>query len=101
MYLSRLSFSTRPGHTHEVEAALGELATLVKQAGGGRTRILRTSYASLGAPDLEFEQEAENLGALEASVEQVTAQEAFQRWSERVTPALLHAPKRELFRVVS
>ena len=101
MYVSRLSFSVRPGHTHEVEAALGELAALVQQAGGARPRILRTSYASLGSPDLEFEQEAENLAALEASVEQVTGMETFQRWSAQVTPALLHAPKRELFRVAS
>jgi len=101
MYVSRLSFSVRPGHTHEVEAALGELAALIQQSGSRSTRILRTSYASLGAPDLQFEQEADSLAALEASIEQVTANAAFQRWSEKITPALLHAPKRELFRVAS
>jgi hypothetical protein len=99
MYLSRLSFSVQPGRTHEVEEALAKLAGLVRQAGGGNTRILRTSYASLGAPDLQFEQEAENLAALEDGMQQVMAMPAFQQWSASVTPALLHSPKRELFRV--
>ena len=100
MYVSRLSFSVRPGHTHEVEQALATLAELVKQSGGGAVRILRTSYASLGAPDLQFEQEAESLADLEEDMGRVMAMEAFQRWSERVTQALLHSPKRELFRLV-
>ena len=100
MFVSRLSFSVRPGHTHEVEQALGKLADLVKQFGGGRTRILRTSYASLGAPDLQFEQEADSLAALEEGIHAVTDAEAFQRWSAEITPALLHSPKRELFRLV-
>ena len=101
MYVSRLSFSVRPGHTHEVEQALQRLAELAGQDGAIRTRILRTSYASLGAPDLQFEQEAATLADLEAAIEKVTGLETFQRWSEQVTPALLQAPKRELFRIVS
>jgi hypothetical protein len=99
MYVSRLSFSVKPGHTHQVEAALGRLAELVRQTGAGNTRILRTSYASLGSPDLQFEQDSESLAALEEGMEKVTAMEAFQRWSADITPALLHSPKRELFRV--
>lgn len=99
MYVSRLSFSIKPGHTHAVEAALSKLAELIHQSGGGRTRILRTSYASLGAPDLQFEQEADSLAALESEMEQVMAMPAFQQWSTEITPVLLHSPKRELFRV--
>ena len=51
MYVSRLAFSTVPGKTGEVERALGRLRNLVEAAGGGRPRVLRTHYASLGAPD--------------------------------------------------
>lgn len=99
MYVSRLSFSVQAGHTHQVEQALSKLASLVQQSGGGQTRILRTSYASLGAPDLQFEQEAESLAALEDGMNTVMATEDFQRWSAEITPVLLHSPKRELYRV--
>lgn len=100
MYVSRLSFSVHPGHTHDVEQALGKLAELVEGAGLGQTRILRTSYASLGAADLEFEQEAPTLAALEDGIARITGEGAFQQWSAGVTPWLLQTPKREVFRRV-
>ena len=100
MYVSRLSFSVHPGHTHDVEQALGKLAKLVEGAGLGQTRILRTSYASLGAADLQFEQEAPTLAELEDGITRITGQEAFQQWSAGVTPYLLQSPKRAVLRRV-
>ena len=55
MYLSRLTFTTLPGHTRQVEEKLRGLRDLVGQAGGTHVRVLRTHFASLGAPDLVFE----------------------------------------------
>ena len=51
MYLSRLTFTTLPGHTRQVEEKLRGLRDLVGQAGGTHARVLRTHFASLGAPD--------------------------------------------------
>ena len=97
MYVSRLAFYTVPGHTGEVERALGRLRDLVEAAGGGRPRILRTHYASLGAPDLVFEQEAEDLAALEGQIGRVTEGPEFQAWSREVSAMLAQSPKREVY----
>ena len=63
MFLSRLSFHTLPGKTDEVEGKLMKLLKWVEEAGGSKPRIMRTHFGSIGAPDLLFEQEAEDLGA--------------------------------------
>jgi hypothetical protein len=97
MYVSRLAFYTVPGHTGEVERALGRLRDLVEAAGGGRPRILRTHYASLGAPDLVFEQEAADLVALEGQIGRVTEGADFQAWSREVSGMLAQSPKREVY----
>jgi len=65
MYLSRLTFTTLPGHTRQVEQKLRSLRDLVGQAGGTHVRVLRTHFASLGAPDLVFEQEVPDLPTLD------------------------------------
>jgi hypothetical protein len=57
MYVSRLNFYTAPGKTKELEEKLGKLLDLVVKVGGDRPRVLRTHIASLGAPDLIFEQD--------------------------------------------
>src|SRR5207237_6029232 len=59
MYVSRLSFYTRPGHTEEVARRLRELADMIVATGLSRPRVLRVSMASPGAPDLQLEQEIE------------------------------------------
>jgi hypothetical protein len=100
MYVSRLAFHTVPGRTGDVEQALGRLRDLVEAAGGGRPRILRTHYASLGAPDLVFEQEAADLAALEAQMSRVTDAPDFQTWSHEVSPMLIQSPKREVYLAV-
>jgi hypothetical protein len=97
MYISRLAFYTVPGRTREVEQELHKLRELVVAAGGTQPRILRTHYASLGAPDLVFEQEAPDLAALEAQIGQVTDKPEFQAWTREVSGMLAQSPKRELY----
>ncbi len=97
MYVSRLSFHTVPGRTGEVERSLHGLRDMVAAAGGVRPRVLRTHYASLGAPDIVFEQEAEDLTALEAEISQVVCSAEFQAWSAEMSGMLTQSPKRELY----
>ncbi len=97
VYVSRLAFYTIPGRTGEVEQALQHLRELVAAAGGARPRILRTHYASLGAPDLVFEQEAPDLAALEGQIGQVTESADFQAWTRQLSGMLIQSPKREIY----
>jgi|SRR3954451_7099622 len=99
MYVSRLSFYTRPGHTEEVAQHLRKLADMIVATGLSRPRVLRVSMASPGAPDLQFEEEIAQLSDLERSMGDVTQQEAFRRWSADVSDLLLHAPKREILKL--
>ncbi len=96
MYVSRMSFYTRPGHTEEVAQKLRQLADMIVSTGLSRPRVLRMSMASPGAPDLLFEQEVESLGDLERGIHGVTDKDAFQKWSADVSELLLHPPKREI-----
>ncbi|HEY7493238.1 MAG TPA: hypothetical protein VIH59_19260 [Candidatus Tectomicrobia bacterium] len=100
MYVSRLTFHTHPGKTNEVEQKLQTLMTIVGEAGGQHPRVLRNHFASLGAPDVVFEQEAQDLDTLEAQIKQVTAREDFQRWSTHMSELLAQSPKREVYLVV-
>lgn len=100
MYISRLSFATLPGHTHEVEEKLKELRDMVAQAGGRRPRVLRSHFASLGAPDLIFEQEAADLAELEREIGAVTSNEQFQQLSRIISGLLAQTPKREIYRIM-
>lgn len=99
MYLSRLTFHTLPGKTHEAEQKLMTLLQWVKEAGGSRPRIMRTHYGSLGAPDLVFEQEAPDPAALEAQIKKVTGNREFQEWSSQVSGLLEQSSKRELYEI--
>jgi hypothetical protein len=99
MYVSRLSFYTRPGHTEEVARRLRELADMIVATGLSRPRVLRVSMASPGAPDLQLEEEIEHLADLERSIEGVTDKDQFQSWSAAVSELLLHAPKREILKL--
>jgi hypothetical protein len=100
MYVSRLTFATLPGKTHEVEEKLKRLRDLVGKAGGRRPRVLRSHFASLGAPDLVFEEEVPDLAALEREIGDVTAKEEFQRLSREIAGLLVHSSKRELYQVI-
>jgi hypothetical protein len=100
MYVSRLTLATLPGRTHEAEEKLQRLRDLVAQAGGQRPRVLRTHYASPGAPDLVFEQEAEDLAALEREIGSVTGNPAFQALSRELSALLARTPKREVYQIV-
>ena len=100
MYVSRLPFHVIPGHTREVEQRLSTLKSMVEQAGATRCRILRSHFGSDGSPDLIFEQDAEDLGALEQQIKQVTDSQAFQDWSRETSKLLVRSPKREAFTLV-
>jgi hypothetical protein len=99
MYLSRLTFHTLPGKTHEAEEKLMTLLTWVENAGGLRPRVMRTHFGSLGAPDLIFEQEVEDPATLELQIKQVTETREFQQWAKQVSALLEQSSKRELYQV--
>jgi hypothetical protein len=99
MYVSRLTLYSIPGKTGEVEQELKTLRDMVVQAGGSRPRILHTHFASLGAPDIVFEQEVSDLATLETQMAQLTSTAAFQQWSGRMSGLLSQSPKREVYLV--
>jgi quinol monooxygenase YgiN len=98
--VSRLTFHTQPGTTRAVEQALHQLMALVRQAGGLQTRVLRNHFASPGAPDVVFEQEAPDLATLETQIKHVTDTPAFQQWSGQMSGMLTQSPKREMYLIV-
>jgi len=100
MYVSRLTFHTLPGRTHEVEQRLLTLRRWVEQAGGTNPRVMRTHYSSSGAPDLVFEQDVEDPGVLEDQIKKVTEFGDFQQWSREVSELLEQPSKRELYCVM-
>jgi hypothetical protein len=97
MYISRLTFHTIPGKTGEAEKALRALAQMVSRNGGPKPRILHTHFASLGAPDIVFEQEVEDLAGFETQLHTFTNDKAFQTWSKKMSPLLRESPKREVY----
>jgi hypothetical protein len=101
MYVSKLNFRTMPGKSQELEEMLGTLVEMVASAGGSSPRVLRTHFASPGAPDVVFEQEAEDLAALERQIGKVTGLKKFQEWSGKVSPLLAQSPHREIFSIRS
>ena len=100
MYLSRLAFATLPGRTHEAEERLKQLRDLVAQASGQRPRVLRAHFASPGAPDLVFEQEAPDLATLEREIGAVTRNLQFQALSREISGLLAQTPKREVYQII-
>lgn len=100
MYVSHLAFCTLPGKTHDVEEQLKKLLDMVIKAGGTKARVLRTHFASLGAPDVLFEQEAHDLAALESQIKSVTESPEFQQWTKQMSTLLSQPPKRELYLIV-
>jgi hypothetical protein len=97
MYVSRLNFHTIPGKTGEAETALRKLQEMVASAGGSKPRILHTHFASIGAPDIVFEQEIEDLPGFETQLRKLTDTKAFQSWTKKMSPLLRESPKRELY----
>jgi hypothetical protein len=101
MYVSRLNFYSVPGKTHELEEQLGRLLELVAKFGGDKPRVLRTHLASLGAPDLVFEQNVSDLNTLEEQIKKVTESREFQDWTSQISPLLSQSSKREIFEVAN
>jgi hypothetical protein len=100
MYVSRLSMHTLPGKTHEAEEELKNLVEMVVKAGGSVSRVLRTHFASQGAPDIVFEQQAQDLAMLESELKKVTDTRDFQQWTTRMSGLLSQPPKREIYVIV-
>lgn len=100
MYVSRLAFHTNPGSTQSVQEKLQELLGMVRDAGGLRPRIMRNHFASQGAPDVVFEQEAPDLETLETQIKTVTERGDFQQWTGTMSELLAQSPKREIYLTV-
>jgi hypothetical protein len=64
MYVSRL-LHTVPGKTRDIEQELKKLRDMLSAGGRTHARILHTHFASLGAADAAFEQEAADVATLE------------------------------------
>lgn len=73
---------------------------MVERQGGPLPRILRTYFASLGAPDIVFEQEAPDMAVLEGQIGKITQSQEFQSWSSQMSTLLMQSPKREVYLVV-
>jgi hypothetical protein len=54
-------------------------------------------FASLGAPDVVFEQDAPDVAALEQQISRLTSSADFQPWSRRMSALLIQSPKREVY----
>jgi hypothetical protein len=100
MYISRLAFHTVPGKTHEVEQHLLQLREMVLKAGGTHPRVSRAHFASLGAPDVLFEQDVPDLAALESQLQHVTESAEFHHWTQQMSGMLTQSPKREVYQLV-
>jgi len=99
LYLSRFEFHAIPGKTGEVEAELKKLAAMVAKAGGKNPRILHAHFASAGAADVIFEQEAPDLATLETQIKNLTDSGDFQIWTKKMSGLLTESPKREIYLV--
>jgi hypothetical protein len=95
--LSRLIFHTIPGKTGELERELKKLGEMVAGAGGVKPRVLHTHFASQGAPDVVFEQEASDLSSLENQIKKLTESPEFQIWTKKMSGLLTRSPKREVY----
>lgn len=94
-----MPFHVLPGKISEVEDQLESLKQMISEAGGRQIRILRTHFASDGAPDVVLEQEVEDLADLEEQIKAVTARPEFQTWSGEMSSLLVRPPKREAYSV--
>jgi hypothetical protein len=61
---------------------------------------LLARFASLGAPDLVFEQEVPDLPALEQEIGDVVTDAVFQALSQEISQLLGRTPKREVYEVL-
>ena len=73
---------------------------MVAEVGGARPRILKSHFASPGAPDLIFEQEASDPSELESQIKAVTDKADFEQWSAGTSRLLAQYPNRELYSVI-
>ena len=79
--------------TREVEQELKKLRDVVSAATGATARILHTHFASLGAADAVFEQEAAGLAIVEGRIQKLTGSADFQTWGRPMSALLTQSPK--------
>ncbi len=96
-YLSHFAFHAVPGKTGELEGELKKLSEMVSRIGGIRPRVLHTHFASTGAPDIVFEQEAPDLTSLEDQIKKLTDSPEFQNWTKKMSGLITESPKREVY----
>jgi hypothetical protein len=99
--LSRLCFRAIPGKTGEIEQELNKLAEMVAGAGGTKPRVLHTHFASLGAADIVFEQEAPDLATLESQIRSLIGSADFQIWTKKISSLITDSPKREIYLIAN
>ncbi len=95
--LSRFAFRAIPAKTGELEGELKKLSEMVSRIGGVRPRVLHTHFASQGAPDIVFEQEAADLNSLEEQIKKLTDNPEFQNWTKKMSGLITESPKREIY----
>jgi hypothetical protein len=98
--LSRFTFHALPGKTGQLEKELKKLGDLVGGVGGSQPRVLHTHFASQGAPDVVFEQEAPDLAGLETQIRKLTESSEFQAWTKKMSGLLTQSPKREVYLIL-
>src|SRR5260370_37139584 len=91
------SLSYRPRQDRPGQQELRKLREMLSAAGGIRARILHAHFASLGAADVVFEQEAPDVAALEQQISKLTSSADFQTWSGPMSALLIQSPKREVY----
>jgi hypothetical protein len=95
--VSRFAFHAIPGKTGELENELKKLSEMVSAIGAIKPRVLHTHFASPGAPDIVFEQEAPDLASLEGQIKKLTENPEFQSWTKKMSTLLTESPKREIY----
>ena len=63
-------------------------------------RVLRSHFASLGVPDLVFEQVVPDLATLEDEIGSVTGSANFQALSLEISKLLARGPKRKVYQIL-
>jgi hypothetical protein len=75
-----------------------------RNGGGSRrheTQSAAHPFASLGAPDIVFEQEAADLATLESQMKSLTDSAEFQIWTKKISSLITDSPKREVYLVAN
>jgi hypothetical protein len=91
----------RSGQERRARARTQKTARPRRQRGRSAARKFSIRhFASPGAPDIVFEQEAADLASLEKQITKLTDNPDFQAWTKKMSGLLTQSPKREVYLVV-